>query len=59
MDIDFYKTLITQPIDIYNYHVRVTEDKILDILGICYENTAFSTIPYFYHNQGIYIPPKI
>lgn len=28
----------------------VTEPKIQNILEMCYENTAFSTFPYFYHN---------
>lgn len=45
-----YKTLLTKSINIYNSEVKVTEDKILDIMAMCYKNTAFSTFPYFYHN---------
>ena len=44
-----YVTLVTKPINIYNTHVIVTEDKIMDILETCYKNTAFSTFPYLYN----------
>jgi len=45
-----YNELETRSIDIYNNHVHITEDHIISVLEDCYNNTAFSTFPYFFHN---------
>ncbi len=47
-----YNELITRPIDIYNNQVHITEEHIIDVLEDCYNNTAFSTFPYFFHNYS-------
>ena len=52
MSIKVYNTLSTKPI--YDNHInvgrRVTVDNILKVLEMSYQNMAFSTFPYLYHN---------
>ena len=47
-----YKPLITRDIDDYNTHLQITENHIIDVLEDCYQNTAFSTFPYLFHNYN-------